>query len=206
MTATALSPVARKNASETYEECKTLIHSVVWKVIRRYGGDFEELMSEANSAFMDAYQTFDGSSAFTSWLHTRVWFSCVSFVRDRLGEQSRYKPLSMRESVGGIPCEVNIDRPDRVGTSAGFADPCDGIPDRRSAWKADDLLEELGEGARLVVSLTLETPADLERVSQAKGAQPRNLRSSIRQYLAEMGWTAVRIAESFNEVRRALAE
>jgi len=41
---------------------------------------------------------------------------------------------------------------------------------------------------------------------QAKGDQPRNYRSSIRQYLAELGWTAARVAESFNEIRHALAE
>lgn len=174
----ALSPVARKNASETYDECKTLIYSTVWKVVRTYGGDFDELMSEANAAFLDAYRTFDGSSAFTSWLRQRVWYSCVSFVRDRLDERSRYEPAE------------DVQIADR----------------NRSSWSIQQMAEDLGEDALLVVKLVVETPTDLERVYQAKGAQPRNLRSSIRQYLAEAGWTAARIAESFNEVRRALSE
>lgn len=199
----ALSPTLRSNASETYEECLDLIRSVVWKVIRTYGGDFDELMSEANVAFLDAYRTFDGSSAFTSWLHTRVWYSCVSFVRDRLEEQSRYKwREAERATVDGISIRSIGDA---SLASESIHNGVENVPDRRSTWRIGDLLEELGEDARLVVSLTLETPPDLERVYQAKGAQPRNLRSSLRQYLAEMGWTAVRIAESFNEVRRALA-
>jgi RNA polymerase sigma factor (sigma-70 family) len=204
MTATAaLSPVARSNAEETYNECLDLIRSVVWKVIRQYGGDFDELMSEANAAFLDAYRTFDGSSAFTSWLHTRVWYSCVSFVRDRLEEQSRYKwREAERATVDGISIKSIGD--------ASLADESihngvENVPDRRSTWRVSDLLEELGEDARMVVSLTLETPTELARIAEQKGGQPRNLRSSLRQHLAEMGWTAVRIAESFSEVRRALA-
>ena len=179
MTTATFSPAVRANASETYEECRKLIYSTVWSVIRQYGGDFDDLMSEANVAFLDAYESFDGSSAFTSWVYSTVWYRCVDFVGSRLENQRRFQSV-----------EDDTTIPDR----------------RRSSWRINDMLEELGEDARLVVKLTIETPAELARIADVKGGQARNLRSSLRQYLADMGWTAVRIAESFCEVQRALSE
>lgn len=197
MTATTtLTPAAQAIASETYEEVKRLIYHTVWSVVRQYGGDFDELMSEANVAFLDAYESFDGSSSFSSWLRLNVWGKCVDAVRNRLDEQRRYKRVK-DDTRSGIPVQFTAD-------SDGLAE---GIPDRScSGWKIGGMFEELTEDAALVVKLTLETPAELEAVVRAKGGQPRNLRSSIRNYLAEMGWTACRIAESFNEVRRVLAD
>jgi hypothetical protein len=74
---------------------------------------------------------------------------------------------------------------------------------------ANAAMLSVAEDTPLLGQLTgsdVETPAELEQVYRAKGGEARNLRSSIRQYLIEMGWTAARIAESFIEVRRALGE
>ena len=196
---TTLSPTQRATADETYEEVKDLLYATVWKVVRQFGGDFDELMSEANVAFLEAYSNFDGSSSFSSWVRQSVWYKCVDLIRGRLTEQSRYAKGFSDESVNRVPCSM-------AGADADVRGILE-IPDRpHSSWKIQSMIEELTEDAALVVKLTIETPAELEAVVQAKGGQPRNLRSSLRQYLAEMGWTACRIAESFNEVRRVLAE
>ena len=194
MTTATLSPVRRATADETYSELKNLIYSTVWNVVKQYGGDFDELMSDANIAFLEAYANFDGSSSFSSWVRQSVWFKCVDSIRDRLTEQQRYKRLQ-DDTKNGVPIQRTA-----------HDEQVDGIPDTFSTWSLNGLLEDLTEDARIVVQLTLETPVELEAVVQAKGGQPRNLRSSLRSYLAEMGWTACRIAESFNEVRRVLAE
>jgi RNA polymerase sigma factor (sigma-70 family) len=188
----------RRNAEETYLEVENLIRREVWRICKKWGGDFDELMSEANIAFLDAYDSFDGSSSFATWTRQIVWYKCVDLIRGRLTEQARYASNPGDETVGRIPCRVNGDAThDRMLIE---------IPDRpHSTWKVQEMLEELTEDARIVVKLVVETPAELEAIARAKGGQPRNLRSSIRSYLAEAGWTAARIAESFNEVRQVLS-
>jgi len=191
MTATTLSPPrfgknltrldgrTRQAAEETYLEVKPVILAACRDICNRFGGNFDDVLSDANSAFLEAYESWEpGQSSFTSWLRHRIFSTAVNNLRHQCREQGR------REHV------EESDIPDY----------------NRSTWNVRQVLEELTEDAALVVKLTLETPAELEAIAQAKGGQPRNLRSSLRQYLAEMGWTAYRIAESFNEVRRVLAE
>ena len=173
-----LTEVQKRNVAETYKDVEKLIYSTVWQVVRRYGGHFDDLLSEANQVFLEAYESFDGSSSFTNWLRFNVWWRLVDVQRSTHRERSRYVPVE------------DVDIAERT----------------RSDWRMQDMIEELTEDAALVVKLVVETPAELEQVYRAKGGEARNLRSSIRQYLIEMGWTAARIAESFVEVRRALGE
>jgi len=176
---TRLDGRTRQAAEETYIEVKPVILSAVRDICNRFGGNFDDVLSDANSAFLEAYESWEPEqSSFTSWLRHRIFSTAVNNLRQRCREQGR------RERV------EDSDIPER----------------NQPAWNVRQVLEELTEDAALVVRLVVETPAELEAVVQAKGGQPRNLRSSLRQYLADAGWTACRIAESFNEVRKVLAE
>ena len=165
-------------------------------MIRQYGGDFDEAMSDANIAFLDAFDSYNGSSAFTTWVRTRVWYALITSARKKAEERGRRTRNLADEKVRGIPCSSGVGE-----DGASMFD----VPDRSRCSRLREVIEELGEDARIVVQLVVETPAELEQVWEAKGGQPRNLRTSIRQYLADAGWTAARIAESFFEIRRVLA-
>lgn len=175
---TRLEGRTRQAAEETYLEVKPVILAAVRDIYKRFGGNFDDILSDANTAFLEAYESWEPEkSSFTSWLRLRIFSTTVNNLRHSCRDHARYEHVD----------DSQLTRP------TGSFDP-------------KSLLEELTEDARIVVQLTLETPAELEAVVRAKGGQPRNLRSSLRSYLAEMGWTACRIAESFNEVRRVLAE
>jgi DNA-directed RNA polymerase specialized sigma24 family protein len=149
--------------------------------------------------FLTAYSDFDGSCPFSNWLRQMIVYRLLDCVRNRCQENGRRKP-EPNDSVSGIPVwSLTGDGRDR-------SNPVDEVPDVRSTWRISELLDELGDDARTVVKLVVETPAELAAVVQGKGDQPRNYRSSVRNYLAELGWTAVRVAESFNEIRHALSE
>jgi RNA polymerase sigma factor (sigma-70 family) len=189
----------KRTAEETYEDVRKLICHTVWRIVKKCGGDFDEYMSEANEVFLTAYADFDGSCPFSNWLVQMITYRLLDVVRDRCHEQSRCRPAP-NDSVGRIPVwSLSADADSGVN-------PVENVPDARPTWRIGELLEELGDDARTVVQLVVETPAELDAIVKAKGDQPRNYRSSIRNYLAELGWTAVRVAESFAEVRRALAE
>lgn len=66
----------------TYEDVKRLIHSTVHKFYEKYGGDYEELVSEANLAFMVAYNTYNPSRAkFSTWLVRMIVWRLLSLQR-----------------------------------------------------------------------------------------------------------------------------
>ena len=66
-------------------------------------------------------------------------------------------------------------------------------------------LDELSEDARHAAMLALDPPAELASQAKAKGGHCHNWRSTIREYLAGLGWAAARIAESFEEIRTVLS-
>ena len=64
--------------------------------------------------------------------------------------------------------------------------------------------EGFSEDAKTVISLVLDSPAELMAMAEGKGGQPRNWRSTIRTHLQDIGWAASRIAASFEEIREAV--
>jgi RNA polymerase sigma factor (sigma-70 family) len=197
----------KRTAEETYDDVKKLIYHTVWGVVRKHGGDFDDFLSEANEVFLTAYADFDGSCPFSNWLRQCIVYQLLDCVRNRCQENSRFKPVQgCRSSVNGIPITTRMNSENTQMASDMPERQIDNVPDVRSTWRISELLEELGDDARTVVKLVVETPAELAAVVQEKGDQPRNYRSSVRNYLAELGWTAVRVAESFNEIRHALSE
>ena len=168
----------RRNAEETYLEVENLIRREVWRICKKWGGDFEELMAEGQVVFMAAFDSYrpDCGAQFTTWLVNQVRWNLTDQVRERFRTGKRFEPADEQQSAGSY-----------------------------RTWNPADLLDELGEDARLVAGLVIDTPAAIAWIYERKGGQPRTLRSTIRDYLADLGWTTVRIAESFREVARALA-
>jgi hypothetical protein len=167
----------RKNAEETYLEVENLIRKEVWRITKKFGGDYDELLAEANVIFMAAWDSYDLNcgTQFTTWLVNQIRWGLTEQVRNRIRAGKRFSRVDAEQLSGGY-----------------------------RNWKPSDLLDELGEDARLVASLVIDTPADIAWIYERKGGQARNLRSTIRDYLADLGWSTMRIAESFREVARAL--
>jgi len=168
----------RRNAEETYLEVEDLIRKEVWRICKKWGGDFDELMAEGQAVFMAAFDSYSADSGiqFTTWLVNQIRWTLTDQVRSRIGRNKRFEQVDDQQIAGG------------------YRD-----------WKPADLLDDLHEDARLVAKLVIDTPEEIARIYFAKGGQPRNLRSTIRDYLVDLGWTTVRIAESFREIGRALS-
>lgn len=174
-----LSGCMRLNAEETYIEVENLIRKEVWRIIGKYGGDFDDLMTEASAIYLVAYDSFGTSSGtkFTTWLVNNLRWGLIDKVRNRINHERRFSVIDDQQ------------------ISKNYRD-----------WKPSDLIDELHEDAKLVAKLVLDTPEEIMQVYMGKGGQPRNFRSTIRDYLIEMGWTASRISESFAEIRQALKD
>ena len=65
-----------------YHQVEKLLWQIVHKYHRRFGGDLEELMSQAKESFMEAVHSWDPDrGAFTTHVYTRVYYGLRSYAR-----------------------------------------------------------------------------------------------------------------------------
>lgn len=170
------------DVAQEYGKMERLVDSVVWKFIKKYGGEFEEKRADANLSFVKVCNSFDPAKGkFSTYVAMGVW-------QDLLEENRR---LAQRLNKTGT--WLRGDSLENVAKK------------EQNQSFVQDLLAELSEDAKTVVQLCLETPAELAQIMEDKGGQPRNIRSTVKQYLANMGWVASRISESFQEVSEILS-
>jgi hypothetical protein len=68
--------------AETYEDVKMLIYKTVHGFIKRYGGDFDELMAEANYSFVRNTPKHDESKGpYIAYVKFSIWNDLLSLQR-----------------------------------------------------------------------------------------------------------------------------
>jgi len=75
MDATALA------VAETYGDVEKMLYRMAWTAVEKWGGEFNEWLSEANLAYMNAYHKYDRSkgASFITWL----WHVVYHTLHDR---------------------------------------------------------------------------------------------------------------------------
>src|SRR5574343_1138297 len=87
----------RDACEETYRDVQRLLFKIIHNFQAKHGGDWDDLMSVADEAFVVAYQTYRPERAqFTTWLQTKVYWALHSHLRDTIQHQDR--PLTVPES------------------------------------------------------------------------------------------------------------
>jgi len=174
---------------EGYELVKGLIFDQVYKFHNRFGGEIDDLTSEANVAFVMGHEQFckgvrpNGTPLDTTYateIRRWVWYEMFDQMRTKL-RQYKANPVSSLDAMEGFDVEdeqVDFD-------AAGWA-------------------EELADDARYAVCLVLMPNPEVVATAVAKGGQPRNFRSTVRQHLTQEGWNPDRINNAFEEIRGAL--
>lgn len=170
----------RMALSETYADVERLVYKTCWQFVERHGGEFDECLSIANGAYMEAYRTHTASrSRFSTWLRTCVWYALLNAER----AESRRRERTVHDN--GPLLDI-------------VAENADGL----KRLSTDGLLSELGDDAATVVRITLDAGRELAAMASFRKAPDH--RSAICQYLHGVGWTMDRIAESFREIRGAI--
>ena len=167
--------LAQDAAAHTYRDVEKLIYNVIHLFQRRFGGDFYELLSEANMAYLLALQSYrkDGGASFSTWTQTKVWYRLMDWLRGKM-RQRRTEALD------------------------------EDMFERKSEFSFEDFVAGLSPDARLVMRLTINTPTEILCVAVEMGGEPRNFKEATREFLRELGWANSRILESFEEIRKAL--
>ena len=162
--------------NETYGDVELLVYSTVHQFIRSYGGDFDECLSVAHDAYIDAYDRYDGSSSFSSWVRWKVWYRLLDDMRNRAKHAAR----------------VICDDGTALATVATDTPP---------EFDLDGFLGRLSREARDVVRVVLDPPEEVVKDLALFGDSPPSFLHTVRTYLAYMGWSKAEVAEAFDEVR-----
>lgn len=168
----------KEAAAETYRDMRRLLYYLCHRFKLKYGGDFEELLSEAHEHYVTAYATFDPKKG---EFQKRISF----FVWARLLETKRKQAVQVRR----YPHEQNPDL-------------CQ-VGERRRHFNPRRFANELSQDAGEVVRLALFPPLDI--LVSASEKRPKKTAKVIMEYLKDIGWSLERIRESFAEIREALS-
>ena len=171
--------------SQTYKDVENLIWSVCSDFVKIYGGDIEDAVSDANLTFVKAYEKHDESKGkFNTYLVTAIWNGLISSLRSRI-DLKKKRGVSLDAQHGDMSlAEVVEDK-------------------RTRKWDRREFASDLSEDAKFVLGLVFDIKK-IEEVAEGKGGEPRNWRSTIRNYLFDLNWAAEEINASFAELGNAL--
>lgn len=168
---------ARTAADMTFRDTEGWVIQTVRDFTRRYGGEYEEWLSEAYVLFMEAYKQHDQHrSRFTVWVRNYIWNHLFNLWQKGVGRNNRLPRVY---------------------------EDLDKIAAREETFYVSEWLEELTDDAREAASVVLEDIPDFRLALQGRLA-PHYMKLALREVLKDFGWTASRICESFLEIREAL--
>lgn len=168
--------------TETYCDVERLIGMLVDNFHRRYpyAGSRDELLSEANMAFLRAYEQFDPEKArFTTYLYHKVGGTLRRFRNKKLTANGRTMILNDPEIVKEA---------------------------RQKEIKQFDLnlfAKFMTEDAVLVLGLLFESTTDLKETVLTKKRNP-SMNRTVKRHLKKMGWAWTRVQSTFAEIRTAI--
>lgn len=165
--------------TETFEDTQVALLNAVRRFQRRYGGDMDELIAQANLLFLQAYERYDPArGSFTAYVGFYVYRQLIEGIRKTLMRRARCRP-------------VDID-PDSLTTAN---DPT----------RLVDLMASLSPDAATIVQLILKTPPDLLLILREQRYNTTSaVKSCVREMLADAGWVSDRITNGFTEIESAL--
>jgi len=160
--------------TETYADMERLICKIVWRLTNAYNADFEEVRSEANLIFLNAMKTYDEEKgALSTHLTCQITRRLQTYLHNQKKQTAVYL-VSLFED----------------------------IEDPTSNLSMIDILDEVGEDAKTLIDLVLETPVDFMNSIRPNA---KNFKTNMKRHSVKiLGWTKRHYKETFEEVTNAL--
>ena len=87
-------PATLNPNAATYEDVERLVHHTAHAFQRRCGGDYEELLSEANVIYAATYRSYDPTRyncKFATALRNNIWYGLMDAYRTRTAAQADWR-------------------------------------------------------------------------------------------------------------------
>lgn len=163
---------------EAYDDLRGMLYKLAMKFSRLLKLPLDDVMSEVNECFVNAYHRHDASrSRFITYVYRHITWVFLE----------RSHRISIKNE--------RLQRKDLELDTRAAKD--------NGVWYIE-FIDRLSEDAKIVAQLVVETPQELARMM--KRARPLSRPQSIvRRYLRAIGWARERIAETFEEIADALS-
>jgi hypothetical protein len=193
-----MSTLREQTLAEAYQDMKGLIIRTAMTFNKRYGGDLDEQIAEANRWFVHAVDTWNPAKAkLTTWIYWCVW---NRLQIHRMGESTYHYHNQYAEELIEPTHDPGEDLPS-LEQSKHHPKAKDEID------KTEELLDQVSDSARQVICLILFPPEEIEHQLIGRGHQYGRARKCLRRYLAErFHWTIREIRETFREIELALKD
>lgn len=168
----------RKDAlTETHKDVQKLIYKCVWAVKDRFTFDFNELLSEANMIFLEAYDTYDeDKGGFSTWLTTSLTYRLSNYCKEQI-KKNHLLESYLTNGEFKTECTFDFDFFAEIIQSA----------------KAD---------TKEVMAIIFDPPKEIEKKLSKRNNYKQITVSMLREYLKQqLGWSRKRIIDSFLEIR-----
>lgn len=164
-----------ENVAVLFDRYRPLIDQHSNRLAHHFKVDEDVARSESYLAFMEAHHTWEPTlSKFDTYLINRMRYRIARWI-ERKGGTRRYRE---------IPVAFDAYQPT-------YHD----VP--------EDRYEALSQDASDVIALALHPPVEVWSDCLFRGGSKRALRSSLRAYLIEQGWSRRRVSDAFADIAEA---
>lgn len=174
-------------ATRRYLQVEKMIYATAWKFKRKFGGDIDEIISEANliyaqyaPLFRRRYTKKGHLITFAQYIHYFLW---KRLEYPLLRKKVRHNRIAKQHELSDEP----------LAPTTGDFDPHE--------W-----MKALSDEAKFVVNAVLEIPIDLRvcLVRRDSKSPAYSFRCALREYLRDLGWSVKEVSQSFKEITGAL--
>jgi len=186
-------PLEQDILTESFKEIQNMLHKIVLSHYQTYGGDLDDLFSEAQEIFLLAHMRHD---ELKSSLNTWIYFIVSHGLKDYCRRESRrlhgcknvsLENLTSRNPTSILPVPIKLEA-------------------KKKRKDLEVLLSQVGDDCKNIIYLILFPPQDFEEEA-SRQKKPSQWKNFIREYLHfNMKWTINRTKKAFNELKRAMEE
>ncbi len=167
--------------TDTYDDVRKLIYKLCYNFHIKSGIEFEELVAEANLAFLKAYKAFNPKrGAFT----TLLYWSVVHHLQR----------IAVQRSKRSKVWKTNLPNSNLIQMHVKIA----------GDFNLPKFTESLSRDGKFLVELIFDGPNEIGKALRTIRIEKRNWRKILKIHLKTIGWSGCRISKSFREVREAL--
>jgi len=165
---------------QTYLDTQKLIYHIVWEFQKKYGGDFDELMGEANLIFMLTYHDYKkGGAKFSTLLHTYITNGLKGKLRKNYRTPKINRNITNLEDIAVAHSENMVD-----------------------------VIDLFQDDAKCVIELALnpDKAAKLLSMYYEKSRSRKGMTYYIKEYLKQdLGWNTKRITFVLKQIKKIIA-
>jgi len=170
-----------KPTYDIYSEYQNCIKKLVWHWVKRSRFGFDELLSEANMAFIKAVDSYKAGRA---GFHTHLYITVNGNLRNYCNPPE--------------PLEIQL----KDNYHSKFQNP-------EQTCTFNNLVENLSSETREMVDTVLNTPAEMielvREMSSNRQGHMHLYRSNVKAYFKAKGWKKSLILSCFNEIKQTFS-